>query len=269
MGKYKKKAVLTVYFGTAVRESREKTIDCIERKIQSLFPEYAFYHAWTSDIMRRIAAERENLVIPDVNTAMEQMLADGVTEAAVLPLFMVQGLEYEQAVSGILEYREEFEHLRVGGPLLRDENDIEEIAVLMAETYQQKPNQTVIFVGHGTDNEANAVYQKLGHVFTQFGRMDLLTGTVKDKHALERIRSLLKGQQKQRVLLVPFMIAAGNHVKHEMAGTEADSWKSRLEAEGFIVDCVMKGLGEEQRIQDIFIKRFCHIQEIMQESILF
>lgn len=57
-------------------------------------------------------------------------------------------------------------------------------------------------------------------------------------------------------MLVPLMISAGNHVKREIAGTEEpDSCKSRLQAEGVTVDCVLKGLGEDNRIQIMFLER--------------
>lgn len=56
-------------------------------------------------------------------------------------------------------------------------------------------------------------------------------------------------------MLVPLMISAGNHVKREIAGTEPDLCKSRLQAEGVTVDCVLKGLGEDNRIQIMFLER--------------
>lgn len=56
-------------------------------------------------------------------------------------------------------------------------------------------------------------------------------------------------------MLVPLVISAGNHVKREIAGTEPDSCKSRLQAEGVTADCVLKGLGEDNRIQIMFLER--------------
>ena len=50
------------------------------------------------------------------------------------------------------------------------------------------------------------------------------------------------------------MVVAGDHAINDMAGEEEDSWKSRLEAEGYEVTCVLKGLGEYPAIQELFIQ---------------
>ena len=49
-----------------------------------------------------------------------------------------------------------------------------------------------------------------------------------------------------------FMVVAGDHAMNDMAGEEEDSWKSRLEAEGYEVTCVLKGLGEYKGIQKLY-----------------
>lgn len=43
-----KKAILVVSFGTSFAETREKTIDAIEKEIADAFPDYQIYRAWTS-----------------------------------------------------------------------------------------------------------------------------------------------------------------------------------------------------------------------------
>jgi sirohydrochlorin cobaltochelatase len=40
------------------------------------------------------------------------------------------------------------------------------------------------------------------------------------------------------------MIVAGDHATNDMAGADEDSWKSMLEAEGYEVECVLRGIGE-------------------------
>ena len=50
----------------------------------------------------------------------------------------------------------------------------------------------------------------------------------------------------------PFMVVAGDHAIHDMAGPEPDSWKSRLEKAGYTVTCVLKGLGEYPGIRAVF-----------------
>ena len=62
---------------------------------------------------------------------------------------------------------------------------------------------------------------------------------------------------KKKAVLMPFMLVAGDHAKNDMAGEE-DSWKSRLEEEGYEVRVILKGLGELEGIRKIFLE---HIEE--------
>ena len=57
----------------------------------------------------------------------------------------------------------------------------------------------------------------------------------------------------QKVVLAPFMIVAGDHANNDLAGDEADSWKSVFEAAGFSVRCVLKGLGEYTDIRKLLL----------------
>ena len=53
--------------------------------------------------------------------------------------------------------------------------------------------------------------------------------------------------------LAPLMIVAGDHAQNDLAGDDADSWKSRLEGEGYGVEPHLTGLGELDAVADIFI----------------
>ena len=57
-----------------------------------------------------------------------------------------------------------------------------------------------------------------------------------------------------KVLLAPFMVVAGDHAIRDMSGEDEDSWRSRFEAAGFTVECVMKGLGEYPGIRKLYIE---------------
>ena len=53
---------------------------------------------------------------------------------------------------------------------------------------------------------------------------------------------------------MPLLLTAGAHVIRDMTGDREGSWKQRLEAEGFTVEAVPKGLAEYEEIRDIFIE---------------
>ena len=58
---------------------------------------------------------------------------------------------------------------------------------------------------------------------------------------------------------MPFMIVAGDHAQNDMAGEE-DSWMSELTEEGYEVRAQIRGLGEMEGIQNLFLE---HIEEVM------
>ena len=56
------------------------------------------------------------------------------------------------------------------------------------------------------------------------------------------------------------MVVAGDHANNDMAGEEEDSWKSVLTADGYEVECLIHGLGENEAIRDIYVS---HVQAAM------
>ena len=50
------------------------------------------------------------------------------------------------------------------------------------------------------------------------------------------------------------MIVAGDHANNDMAGDEEDSWKTTFENAGYEVTCLVRGLGEMEGIQQIFVE---------------
>jgi sirohydrochlorin cobaltochelatase len=49
------------------------------------------------------------------------------------------------------------------------------------------------------------------------------------------------------------MIVAGDHANNDMAGDEDDSWKNVFKSNGYEVECVLEGLGQNEAVQQIFV----------------
>ena len=64
------------------------------------------------------------------------------------------------------------------------------------------------------------------------------------------------------VTLAPLMVVAGDHAKNDMASDEEGSWKSMLEKEGIKVNIYLKGLGENERFNQLYINR---IEDLINE----
>jgi hypothetical protein len=70
---------------------------------------------------------------------------------------------------------------------------------------------------------------------------------------LADVIALVETSGAKKVVLAPLMIVAGDHATNDMAGDEDDSWKKEFEAAGFEVECVLKGLGQLQGIQNLIV----------------
>ena len=56
------------------------------------------------------------------------------------------------------------------------------------------------------------------------------------------------------MVLRPLMVVAGDHANNDMAGEDADSWKSMFEAAGFEkVDTQIAGLGSIEAVRDLYV----------------
>jgi sirohydrochlorin cobaltochelatase len=88
-------------------------------------------------------------------------------------------------------------------------------------------------------------------------------GTVEGFPNLDHVIRQLKRDKVRKVLLKPFMTVAGDHARNDMAGPEAESWKSILTREGFEVTPVLRGMGEMDSFADVFVH---HLTELAKDN---
>lgn len=253
-----KKAILVVSFGTSHEDTRRKTIDAIEGKISEAYPDYQVYRAFTSKIIIRKLRACYNMVVPTVKEAMQTLVDEGFNEVIIQPTHIINGIENEKMLKHIEPYRAQFARLRVGKPLLSDTADYKELVNCVVKDNHVEENEAILLMGHGTNHHANAVYPAIDYTFRAEGYSQVYMATVEGYPTLEDAIGLMKQKQYTKVLLLPFMIVAGDHAKNDMAGDEEDSWKSILINQGYEVDCKMQGLGELEVVQEMFIR---HIEE--------
>lgn len=250
------KALLVVSFGTSYNETREATIGAIEKAMTETYKDYDVRRAFTSQIIIDKLAKRDSLEIDNVKEAMDRLVADGVKELVIQPTHVMNGFEYDDMIAEIKPYEEKFDSISYGVPLLTsDEDYAKAVEIIKKETAEyNKEGNVVIFMGHGTEHPANATYAKLQQKLTEAGYKNCLVGTVEATPALEDVMKLAADQKAKKVVLLPFMIVAGDHANNDMAGDEEDSWKTAFKKEGYEVECVLRGLGEYKDIQAMFVE---------------
>ena len=91
-------------------------------------------------------------------------------------------------------------------------------------------------------------------LLTADGFKNYYVGTVEATPSVEDVLAKVKEGNYKKVVLEPLMVVAGDHANNDMAGDEEDSWKSIFLAEGYDVECVLRGLGENEDIQKIYVE---------------
>ncbi|MCF8061444.1 MAG: sirohydrochlorin cobaltochelatase [Deltaproteobacteria bacterium] len=241
-----KRGILLAAFGTTVSEARV-ALENVEEEVRKAFPDLPVRWAYTSHMVRRRLAG-QGVEIDSLETALARMMDEGFTHVAVQSLHTIGGWEFHDLVRNARAFSGMaggFDRLVVGGPLLNGREDIGRTAevLLREQPDTRKPGEALVFMGHGTDHPADALYTALA-VELRKRDPDAFLGTVEGSPGIEEIRGLLTEREVSRAYLVPFMAVAGDHARNDLAGEGEDSWKSVLSRAG--VECVpvLRGTAE-------------------------
>lgn len=257
-----KKGIIVVSFGTSYEKTRKLCIESIENRIKEEFNSYEVRRAFTSKIVRKILKERDGIVIDSVNEALEKMHEENFDEVIIQSLHVISGHEFGKIVNQVQRCKEQniFSSIKLGRPLLIDDKDYEKtIEALEYQNPNLKKDEAIVFMGHGTDHSSDICYSVLQELYKEANK-NIFIATVEGDKTLNSIIPELKKNKVNRVILMPFMIVAGDHAQNDMAGDNEDSWKSILKKEGFRVDVYMHGLGENKCIQDMFVS---HLKDVI------
>lgn len=251
-----KPVLLVVSFGTSYNDNRELSIGAIEKALQAAYPDYEVRRAFTSQTIIDILKERDQIEIDNVTEAMERLVADGVKEVVIQPTHVMTGFEYDDAVAEVEAYQDRFDSIRFSDPILTSDEDYDAlIRCITEETAEYDQDGTaIVFMGHGTEHEANQTYATLQQKLSDEGYENYFIGTVEAEPSLEDVLSLVKESDAKKVVLLPLMVVAGDHANNDMAGDEEDSWKNAFTQEGYEVECVLKGLGQYSGVQQILVE---------------
>ena len=228
--------LLVVSFGTSYNDNRRLTVGAIEDAMEKAFPDYSVRRGFTSQIIIDHVKSRDNVAIDNVGQALERAEKNGVRNLVIQPTHLMDGLEYTDLVNEVAEYSDAFEKVAIGKPLLTTDDDFK--AVMKAVT----------------EADSNHVYAKMQDMLADAGYKNYYVGTVEAEPSLEDVLAKVKEGSYKKVVLEPLMIVAGDHANNDMAGDEEDSWKTAFEGAGYEVTCLVRGLGEMEAIQQLFVE---------------
>lgn len=251
------KEILVVSFGTSYSNSRHVTIGAIEDAIREAYPDYQVRRAFTAQIIIDKLKKEVNIEIDNVKQALDRAVANGVKTLVVQPTHLMNGLEYNDLKKELDKYKDKFDKIALGKPLLTSDEDFKQvIAAITNDTKEYLDGETAIcFMGHGTEADSNKVYATLQEKLKAAGYNDYFVGTVEAKPSVDDLIAQVKESGKyKRVILQPLMVVAGDHANNDMAGDGEDSWVSKFKAAGFEVKPVLRGLGQNYDIQKIYLE---------------
>ena len=253
-----KTGILLVAFGSS-EASAQISFETLEKKTRAAYPEIPVFWAYTSHIIReKLAGQGKVLNSPEA--ALARMADEKFTHVAVQSLHTIAGAEYHdlRRVVGAYQTMGCFEKILLGYPLLSSQEDMARAvdAILENIPEQRSKDEAVVLMGHGTHHPSNAFYAALMFQ-VQLRDPNVFIGTVEGYPGIKEIQGLLAGKNISTAWLMPLMSVAGDHAKNDMAGNEADSWKSVLTAAGITCRPVLKGTAEYDNFVEIWVD---HIQ---------
>ena len=269
--------LLVVSFGTSFNDSRVADIKSIEDALQEAYPDWSVRRAFTAQIIINHVQARDGEKIDNVQQALDRAVENGVKNLVIQPTHLMYGAEYDELAETVEAYQDQFESVQIAAPLLGDVGtdatvinaDKKAVAeAITAEAVKTAGYQTLeeakadgvafVFMGHGTSHTAKVSYSQMQAQMDALGYDNVFIGTVEgepEETACEAVIERVKEAGYKTVVLRPLMVVAGDHANNDMAGEDADSWKSMFNASGAFesVDAQIAGLGQIPAIQELYV----------------
>ena len=228
-----KTALLLIVFGTTVARA-EKAYGLLESRIRAAHPGLPLLCAYCSSrVIRKL--RDSGRCVPAVEEALERLASEGYRRVRAFPVFLAMGEEFAGIECLLSRWERNMDIVYSLPPLANPVTLHRFVSALLRD-----------FAYAALERE---LQKRLHGVF-----IACVEGTLTLEDAVRR----MKDARIRHVTLRPLMIVAGDHAVNDLAGDEDESWKSRLAAEGFSTDEVLKGLCEYPEIAEFFAEGLNH-----------
>lgn len=276
----RKKAVILASFGSSDKTEYENCLGSLKAAASIAFPDAEVFEAFTSDFIRKRIADAGKRIYSVVEQ-LQQCRRDGFDEVFVQPTHLTPGKEYYDKIVFALRdfvqsqnhsnmkvilgttifgchdmpsfYADNIPPFRV--PFKDSYEDDREGLAMMCSTLAPEKGEILAFMGHGSPDRHNPVYETLQRLADEEG-IPVVFGVLEktDTPSLDDMICKLHGMGAKRVLLRPMLLTSGLHVKREMLGDDKESFKSRLQHEGFELRTDDRGLASYPAYSDLLCR---------------
>ncbi len=260
-----KEGILLVAFGSS-SEQGVHALRAFNATVHERFCGVNTRWAFTSLILRERLA-KEKVKRDSVLKALQKMHFEKYTHVAVQPLQTIPGTEHLNLLDEVCQFTKAQKDVSVfvGAPLLQEEIDVQNAAQAMLKHLpeERQSDESVIFMGHGALHPAVKRYADLAHAVSTLDA-HVHVGTMDGACTLESILPKLNAGKK--VWLMPLLSVIGQHALEDMAGKQNSSWRSQIEAAGFVCEPVLRGIAEYEGFIDIWISHLNDVMSIMRKQ---
>lgn len=252
-----REGLLIVAFGTSVPEA-VPALKALDADFRAAFPDAAVEWAYTSQIIRKKLAER-GTPVGGISDGLAALARKGVKVVRVQSLHVMAGEEFSALERAVLldvkAHPGRFEAVYLGRPLLESRQDAREVAAAVLQSCSGRaPGEGLVLMGHGqAHGRADLVFEGMRRAFVEADGLTFMA-SVEGSRTFEDLARELATRNVKTLWVQPFMIVAGDHARNDLAGEEADSWASRLRAQGFQVKTNLLGMGEIAGVRAVFIR---------------
>ena len=260
-----KTGIILAAFGTSVPEAK---VD-LERVVQAFhkqFPDTPILLTYTSQIIRKKLAKQGEHIL-SIAECLDKLAKEKVRLVRIQPLHVLAGEEYtelERAVLlGLAKHKQDFKAVYLGRPLLEDLADATTLAkgLVNSSAKLRTGGQALVLMGHGQEHgRAGLAFEGVRAVFTSVDP-NIYLATVEGQRDFAALLADLQAKNVQKVLLRPLMVVAGDHARNDLAGSDDDSWASKLRQNGLEVSVHLEGLGSLPEVANLYIKHALESQD--------
>ncbi|MHB8766069.1 MAG: sirohydrochlorin cobaltochelatase [Deferrisomatales bacterium] len=245
--------ILLVAFGTSVAEA-QAALENVDRRVVAAYPDREVLWAFTSGrILAKLKGQgrtelfARRVPLRSVGEAYAALAAAGHAAAVVQSLHVVPGEEYEE----LLAVPTQGLAVRYGRPLIQDRAAAAELARVLSPRFGG-PDEVTVLCGHG--NEHHPRFNELLLALDEHLRAtyrNAFLATVDGQPGTDGPLADARATGLTKVVFVPMMVVAGDHVMNDVMGDGPDSWKNRLGLEAR----AEPGMGSDDAVVKLFLDR--------------